>query len=354
MPPIQKPLVIPIFIPHYGCPHMCAFCNQSIITNTKHRLPDAKIIKEITHEYLNFKGNRSPVQLAFFGGNFLGLDTSYIHEVLNIASKLKQDNKIDSVRFSTRPDTITKASLELIKDFPVSTIELGVQSMDDDVLALSNRGHTAQSTIEAALLLKEYGFEVGMQMMVGLPKDDDKSTLKSAKAILKLKPDFIRIYPLIVLKGSLIAQWYEKGKYKPLKLDECVNLVKKIYLLFHDQNIPVIRMGLQASEMLQDDNSMIAGPWHPAFGHLVLSEIFYDKAKMVIENNIGKNIKNNIITLRVNPSSESKLRGDKNYNMKRLKKLFLEFYFKVDTDISINKESVHVEFSNFSTETHFS
>ena len=160
MQPSQKPLVIPVFIPHSGCPHMCAFCNQSIITNTKSNLPDKKKILEITNEYLSYKGKRKTVQLAFFGGNFLGLDSSYIIEVLDITSKLKQENKIDSVRFSTRPDTISKTSLDLIKDFPVSTIELGVQSMDDDVLALSNRGHTAQATIDAASLLKEYGFGI--------------------------------------------------------------------------------------------------------------------------------------------------------------------------------------------------
>ncbi len=344
MPSSQKPLIIPIFIPHSGCPHMCAFCNQSIITNTKHALPDRETIEEITNEYLSFKGKRNPVQLAFFGGNFLGLDSSYILKLLNIASKLKQNNKIDSIRFSTRPDTIRKQSLDLIKDFPVSTIELGVQSMNDEILALSNRGHTSQCTINAASLLKEYGFEVGMQMMVGLPNENTNLTLKSAKDIINLKPDFIRIYPLIVLKGSQIANWYESGTYKPINLDECVTLVKKIYLLFNDQNIPVIRMGLQASEMLQDDDSMIAGPWHPAFGHLVLSAIFFDKAKIQIENKLIANPDINTIALKINPSSESKLRGDKNSNMIKLEQLFPKIDFRIDKDISVNKEAVSVYF----------
>ncbi|MCK5310870.1 MAG: radical SAM protein [Desulfobacteraceae bacterium] len=323
---------------------MCAFCNQSIITNTKHRLPDAETINEITNEYLNFKGTRSPVQLAFFGGNFLGLDPSYILEVLDIALTLKQNNKIDSVRFSTRPDTISKANLDLIKNFPVSTIELGVQSMDDEVLALSNRGHNTQSTIDAVSLLKEYRFEIGMQMMVGLPKDDNESMLKSAYEILKLRPDFIRIYPLIVLKGSLIAQWYNSGRYKPLDLDRCVDLVKKIYLIFNDRNIPVIRMGLQASEMLQDDESMLAGPWHPAFGHLVLSEIFFDKAVSKIKKQLAEDPETNILSLGINPSSESKLRGDKNNNFLRLKKRFPGIKLEINTDPSIDKEAVKVKF----------
>lgn len=341
-PPI-KPLVIPIFIPHSGCPHMCAFCNQSIITNAKHQLPDKQTIHNITNKYLNFKGTRYPVQLAFFGGNFLGLNASYIIETLTIAAELKKNNKIDSVRFSTRPDTISEKTLNLINDFPVSTIELGVQSMNDKVLSLSNRGHTAQSTIDAVALLKKNGYEVGMQMMVGLPEDSAESTLKSAKEVLDLKPDFIRIYPLIVLKGSLVAKWYKTGKYNPLTLDECIDLVKKIYLLFSLENIPVIRMGLQASEMLQDDDSMIAGPWHPAFGHLVLSEIFFDKAKEKIKKTLSDSSNNNVISIRVHPSSESKLRGNKNNNIMKLKECFPEVSLQVNTDSLIDKESVKVD-----------
>ncbi len=346
MQPSTKPLIIPVFIPHSGCPHTCAFCNQSIITNEKHIFPDEKKIKKITDEYLKFKGKRESVQLAFFGGNFLGLEKPYILKLLSIALKLKQKSKIDSIRFSTRPDTISTASLDLIKDFPVSTIELGVQSMNDKILAFSNRGHTSQCTIEAALLLRKYQYKIGMQMMVGLPGEDNSLTLKSAKKIVRLKPDFIRIYPLIVLSGSLLAQWYKSGRYRPLNLDECVDLVKDIYLLFTDQNIPVIRMGLQSSEMLQDDSSMIAGPWHPAFGHLVLSEIFFEKAKLEIEKKFKNQPDNNIVTLGVNPFSESRLRGNKNYNMIRLKQIFPGLNFKIDTNISYSKGHVDIKFSN--------
>ena len=332
---------------------MCAFCNQSIITNEQVCLPDAQRIESITDEYLNFKGKRSPIQLAFFGGNFLGLDFSYILELLNIANELKKKKKIDSIRFSTRPDTISKKNLNLIKDFPISTIELGVQSMNDEVLIRSNRGHTSQCTIDAVSLLKKYGFEIGMQMMVGLPKENKDLTLKSAKEILKLKPDFIRIYPLIVLKDSLIAKWYKSGKYKPLNLDECVTLVKKIYTLFNDQNIPVIRMGLQASEMLQDDDSMIAGPWHPAFGHLVFSEIFFDKAVLKIKKQLTENPDANVISLVVNPSSESKLRGDKNNNIIRLKNMFPKVSLKIKKDSLIGKESIEISEADEITEAKF-
>ncbi|MCP3898422.1 MAG: hypothetical protein GY707_01660 [Desulfobacteraceae bacterium] len=215
--------------------------------------------------------------------------------------------------------------------------------MNDNILKLSNRGHTSQCTIDATYLLKEYGYEVGMQMMVGLPNETESLIFKSAKAILGLKPDFLRIYPLIVLKGSRIADWYKSGKYKPLNLNKCVSLVKQIYMLFNDQNIPIIRMGLQASEMLQDGSSMIAGPWHPAFGHLVLSEIFFDKSKSVINNILIENPDHNNIVLKVHPSEESKLRGDKNNNIIKLKQIFPEIDFKIDPDTSISKDSVNAE-----------
>ncbi len=319
---------------------MCAFCNQSIITNAKHKLPDKNTIIGITNEYLKFKGKRKPVQLAFFGGNFLGLDPEYIVMALDIAAELKCNNKIDSIRFSTRPDTISDKTLDMIKNFPVSTIELGVQSMNNKVLAAALRGHTAESTINATLLLKKYELEIGMQMMVGLPEDTDKSAMETARKILELTPDFIRIYPLIVLQGSLMAKWYKSGRYEPLSIDECVSLVKKIYLLFNDQSIPVIRMGLQASELLQDNNYMIAGPWHPAFGHLVLSEIFFDRAKELIQKNIAMDPDNTTITLKIHPSSESRLRGDKNMNIKALKNIFTNFDIIIKTDITLNKEFI--------------
>jgi len=342
--PLQKPLIIPIFIPHSGCPHRCVFCNQSIITDTKQKLPGRKEIKKITDKYLQFKGRRDLVQLAFFGGNFLGLDTSYIIELLNITRELKQASKIDSVRFSTRPDTISEARLDLIKKFPVSCIELGVQSMNDKVLLLSNRGHSSRCTIDAASLLKKYEYETGMQIMVGLPGEDKKSTLKGAMDILCLKPDFIRIYPLVVIRGSLIADWYESGRYTPLKLDQAITIVKKIYTMFKNKNIPVIRMGLQTSEILESTGNILAGPWHPAFGHLVLSELFFDKAETKIKNLLSKGFNGNAIALKVHPSSDSRLRGYKNNNLKKLNQIFPGITFSIKGDILMGKESLKADF----------
>ncbi len=337
----DKPLVIPIFTPHLGCPHKCSFCNQSIITNEKKSLPDSEKIRKEVDNYLKFKGKRSKVQLAFFGGTFLGLDETYRKTLLDTAETLVREDKIHSIRFSTRPDTITKKNLDFLKKYSVATIELGVQSMNDTVLSSAKRGHCAEDTIKAASLLREYGFETGMQMMTGLPEDTDETAIETAEQIASLYPDFIRIYPLIVLKGSLVHKLYQNGKYKPLSLSHCVTLVKKIYLIFSEQNIPVIRMGLQASELLQDKGSMVAGPWHPAFGHLVFSEIFFDK----ILDSLGKLSCNqgDKIILQVNPRSESRLRGNRNQNIKKLETMYPELNFTIKKKISLRSDQLQVK-----------
>ena len=336
----HKPLVIPIFTPHLGCPHKCSFCNQSIITNEKSFLPDSEKIKKEVDNYLKFKGKRDKIQLAFFGGTFLGLDETYRKNMLNTAETLVQENKIHSIRFSTRPDTITKKNLDFLKNYSVATIELGVQSMNDHVLSSAKRGHCAEDTRKAASLLREYGFETGMQMMAGLPEDTDETAIETAEQIASLSPDFIRIYPLIVLKGSLVHKLYQKGEYKPLSLSHCVTLVKKIYLIFSGQDIPVIRMGLQASELLQDKDSMIAGPWHPAFGHLVFSEIFFDKVLDSLKK-ISCDQGDEII-LQVNPCSESRLRGNRNQNMKKLETMYPLIKFRIKTDVHLTSDQLQV------------
>ena len=338
-----KPLVIPIFIPHSGCPHQCSFCNQSIITNQKSKLPDKDQIDDIITQYLQYKGKRERVELAFFGGNFLGLSHKNILKLLTTVNPYIVSNKINGVRFSTRPDTINPQTLDLISSFKISAIELGVQSMNDKVLLKSRRGHTVGDTIKAVELLKKYSFKIGVQVMVGLPGDNEDSLLKSTKQVTELKPDFARIYPLMVLKGSLIEQWYKKGLYQPLRLEESIKLVKQMYQIFNAANIDVIRMGLQASDMMEDKSMVLAGPWHPAFGHLVFSRIFYDMICRKIDQN-PELLKSENLILNVHPKSESRLRGDKNNNLEKLKLRYPGIDFLVDSNDSIqNKNSVDIK-----------
>ncbi len=338
----EKPLVIPVFIPHSGCPHRCAFCNQSVITGEKSALPDKKTINTITDTYLAFKGNRETVELAFFGGNFLGLDAGYVSELLGYGSDLKAEKKIDGVRFSTRPDTITTHALDLLKNFPVTTVELGVQSMDDQVLQLSKRGHTSQDSINAARMLKQGGFKTGIQMMAGLPGEKRATAIESAEKIVTLAPDFVRIYPLLVLKGSLVEKWYRQGEFTPLDLETSVSRVKELYTLFAAHGIPVIRMGLQASEMLQDASTITAGPWHPAFGHLVLSELTFDRIKAQVTEKWEENHRGSRIVIKLHPAMESQARGMKNDNIRRLEKAFPGMTVTLRKDAAMEKEAMDI------------
>ena len=223
-----RPFIIPIFIPHAGCPHRCVFCNQVSITGKKQKMATRTELRLQIREFLTYKKeNRKPVQIAFFGGNFLGLKSEEIKSLLEPAAEFVRDGQVDGIRFSTRPDTVNVKSLEAIKDYPVSTVELGVQSMDDRVLAMAGRGHSASDTVRAVEHLKERHISIGLQMMVGLPGDDDAGALTTAQRIADLGPDFVRIYPTLVVANSRLAGWYQSGGYAPLSLEEGVSLVKK-------------------------------------------------------------------------------------------------------------------------------
>ena len=315
----QKPFIIPIFIPHAGCPQRCVFCNQSSITGVRSKLSQ-KDVRDQIEAFLKFKNaRRNKVQIAFFGGNFLGMPEDEIQRLLAEAAEYVKTRRINSIRFSTRPDTIDRKRLDMIKIFPVATIELGVQSMDERVLSATKRGHSAADTEKAIQRLKELNYEVGVQLMVGLPGDTPERLIASAQRVAHLKPDFIRIYPTVVLAGSPLAAWYRKGDYVPLSMEEAVSQVKNLYLLFKSENIRIIRMGLQASENLENGSTIIAGPYHSAFGHLVYSEIFLD---MAVEQIQSSALNTDSISIRANPGNVSKLRGLRNRNIEILKKKF--------------------------------
>ena len=343
----SPPLVIPVFLPHCGCPHQCAFCNQSILTSQPQGVPDGKQMDQILETYLQYKGNRTRVELAFFGGNFLGLAPDIIKGLLAWVKEQLGEGKIDAIRFSTRPDTISSQTLALIRAFPVSMIELGVQSMNDPVLLNSNRGHTCKDTLDAICLIKAQGFKFGVQVMVGLPGDTEASLMESTRQLADLGPDVARIYPLLVLKGSQVAKWYKDGQYVPLDLEKAIDLVKQMVLLFQDHQITVIRVGLQASEMMEDPSMVKAGPWHPAFGHLVLSQIMFDRACQQIDGLAGVYDGKRIL-LAVHPCSVSRLLGDKKKNLAQLKKKYPTHQFDVcqDDRISIGQVQGHQQIAH--------
>jgi len=315
-----RPLIIPIFIPHMGCPHRCIFCNQRAITGKTAQTPSPEQIQEEVNRFLKYGKDRpSTTQISFFGGSFLGLEKGTVLSLLEAAMPFVRRKDVDSIRFSTRPDTISQESLSLLDRFPVSTVELGVQSMNDRILDVAGRGHRAASTVVATGMLKEQDYQVGLQMMVGLPGDDDDGAMETARRIAALRPDFVRIYPTLVLKGSLLAGRLKDGSYHPMALESCVTLVKRLYLYFKLQDIPVVRMGLQASDGLTRAGDFIAGPYHPAFGHLVHGEIVFDAISSALDR-MGK--LPDPLTISAHPSMVSRVQGLNKRNICRLKNTF--------------------------------
>jgi histone acetyltransferase (RNA polymerase elongator complex component) len=335
-----RPFIIPVFIPHAGCPHQCVFCNQRAITGNTNAVPSAETVLSQVKRFLKFKKSyHTPAQISFYGGNFLGLAENTLYQLLNIATPFVETGDVDSIRFSTRPDTITPHLIDIIRQFPVQTIEIGVQSMDDGVLKHSRRGHTSRDIKTACNALRPFGYEIGMQMMVGMPGDDDTTVMKTAQSITDLQPDFVRIYPTIVLKNSQLEKWYRQGRYQPMSLEAAVTQTKKLYLLFRKHGISVIRMGLQASEELDGNTTVLAGPYHPAFGHLVHAEIFLDQATAEL-NSKAMPIHKAIFF--VHPNSIPKMRGLKNVNIKRLKSTFHINSIELVPDASLSSDTLRV------------
>lgn len=299
---------ISVFVPHIGCPNMCSFCNQRHITGF-HRAVGPKDIIDAVNVAVDSK-NYSPenTEIAFFGGSFTAINQNYMLSLLQTASKFVEEGIVSGIRISTRPDAIDDEILNLLKQHYVTAIELGAQSLNDKVLKSNNRGHTASQVVSSSNLIKSYGFSLGIQMMTGLFRDTDALSLKTASQIISIKPDTVRIYPTIVLKDTDLAALYNDGVYKPQTLHSAVDLCAKLYLMFEENDIKVIRLGLHSIEK----DSCVAGPWHPAFSELCQSKIFYDKILGALSNK-GK------YTIFVAPSALSKAIGQKKDNINKLK-----------------------------------
>lgn len=305
---------IPIFVPHKGCPNDCSFCNQRKITGQSDEIK-VDNIKEIINNHLKTLDiNKTNIQIAFFGGSFTGIPKEEQISLLEIASEYKKNGLIDGIRISTRPDYINEEILNYLKFYGVTTIELGVQSMKDSVLFANNRGHTSKDTQKAAVLIKEHGFELGLQMMTGLYSDDAEGALYTAQKIIDLKPDCVRIYPTLIIKDTKLEMLYETGKYQPMSLDDTVSLCAKLLQMFEDAKINVLRVGLLGTDNINNDGDVVAGPFHPSIGELSESEMFYNK---IIDSIKDKNYQE--LTISVNPRYTSIAIGHKKKNILKLK-----------------------------------
>lgn len=263
---------ISLFIPHLGCPHKCSFCNQNTITG-KQTQPGADDVRAAVETAL--KKKNYDYEIAFFGGSFTAIDREYMLSLLKAAYDYVKDGRVNGIRISTRPDCIDEEVLDILKKYGVTSIELGAQSMDDEVLRANFRGHTAEDVENASRLIKSFGFELGLQMMTGLYLDTDEKAVQTAQKIIDLAPDTVRIYPTVVLKNTYLAKLYEDEIYKPQTVDDAANLCTKIVPMFEKAGIRVIRLGLHSSPKLK--KNMIAGAFHDSFGEIVKSRYMLNK-----------------------------------------------------------------------------
>lgn len=316
---MKKQYVIPIFVPHLGCPHDCIFCNQKSISGQKKPI-DAKDVKDTIEKYLNsFKESDSYKEVAFFGGSFTGIEIEKQEELLSAAYEYIKAKKINSIRISTRPDYINKKILKLLKKYKVKTIELGVQSTNDYILKRAERGHNFEDVKKASKLIRRYRFELGHQMMVGLPESTKQDELNTAKDLIKLKPKIVRIYPVLVVKNTKLEKEYNNGEYEPISVVQAVERCKEIVYLFNRKKINVIRIGLQNTEEISSPESekseVVAGPFHPAFRQLVESSIWYDS---IVDKIKSYNVKVKEVEIIVNPDDVNNVIGHKKENLNKL------------------------------------
>ena len=304
--------IIPIFIPHAGCPHQCVFCNLKTISGQKTAALEGA--KEQINRWLERVKPSVENEAAFYGGSFTGLDITLQKELLALTDELLARKVIGSVRLSTRPDYIDDERLELLRNHGVKLVELGVQSLDDKVLAAAERGHTAEQVTNAVALLKKYDFKVGLQLMVGMPEQDFASVKDTVEQVLTLKPDIARIYPLLVIKGTPLAKSYEAGEFEPLSLEEAVEQAAYMYKKLSEAGIRIIRVGLQPDDELCSEGNILAGPFHPSMGELVQSYLLREKlTPQILE--ISKQNGEAILIL-CPRKLESKVRGLRNANVK--------------------------------------
>ena len=341
---MSKEYVIPVFVPHLGCPNDCIFCNQKSISGQK-KTTTKEEAKQTIENFLNsIKDKDAKKEIAFFGGSFTGIDNKVQEELLQTAYEYVKNGQVDSIRLSTRPDYINKEILKKLKKYKVKTIELGVQSANDYVLGRANRGHTFKDVIKASKLIRRYGFNLGHQMMVGLPESTREDEINTAKELIKLKPKMVRIYPVLVIKGTKLEKECKEGIYEPLSVVQAVEICKQLVRLFTNKKIEVIRVGLQNTDEIcepgSNESEVVAGPFHPAFGQLVESSMWYDA---IVEKIKKLNVKVKEVEVFVNPRDVNNVIGHKKENIRKLRELYeVELIVKQDSKIKQGKSRVEI------------
>ena len=303
---------ISIFVPHKGCPNDCSFCNQRAISGQT--VPaTADDVKNAVETAIKYNIDPKNTEIAFFGGSFTAIEREYMCSLLTAAKHFLDTYDFAGIRVSTRPDCIDEDVLELLKSYGVTAIELGAQSMCDEVLSANRRGHTADDARKTSALIKSYGFELGLQMMTGLYKSDFSKDEYTAHEIIKIQPDTVRIYPTVVLKNTYLGYLQEKGEYEAPTAEETAPFCAKLLQMFENNGIKVIKLGLHSSETVESD--MVGGAYHPAFRELCEGHIYLEK----ILEKLSEKDKNRQYTIFVNKKALSKAKGQQKRNEKALK-----------------------------------
>lgn len=353
---MKKHAIIPVFIPHLGCPYDCVFCNQKEIT-AREEAPDPEEIRKTIDQWLSTLEGKE-VEIAFYGGSFTGIPMELQSAYLDVAVEYKEKGLVQKLHLSTRPDFINREILDNLKAHQVDVIELGAQSFDDEVLRLSGRGHSADQTCQAAALIREYGFQLGIQLMIGLPGDSFESCIMSAEEAVKLKPDLARLYPTIVLDNTPLFRMYESGRYRPLSREEAVRTTAEMYKILDDAGIYIMRVGLKSTDIIGDGGAVNGGTYHPAFRQLVEGRIAREKILPMLEavvNEKGPELMGKTgprrtprpaprrkVDVYANPESFSNMIGNSGENRKYFEEKFLQLNLKYGTDETLEKGEFRV------------
>lgn len=341
----DKRFIIPIFISHFGCPHRCVYCDQNRIARPTSALPSPEEVSQEVEWYLKV-GTRKRVsahrvQVAFYGGSFTALPDQTQEGLLRSVAPFLRDGRIHSLRLSTRPDMISSEVLGLLKAQEVTTVELGVQSMDNRVLRVTRRGYDSEEVQRTVRKLLQEGLEVGVQLMIGLPLDTRETLALTVERVIGMRPHFVRIYPTLVIRGTALERWFHEGWYRPLSLEEAITLTKGVLQRFRQADIPVIRVGLQSTPSLELNGTIVAGPYHPAFRQLVESSILYDRAASLLTN--ARVARGSAPLFLVSPQDISTFRGQGRGTIKKIQETFGLREVRVEADPHMERGTVSLQ-----------
>ena len=328
--------IIPVFVPHWGCPHACVFCNQRSITGQR-KNATAEDVQQAIMTAAAFLPKGEKRQLAFYGGSFTAIPAKEQEALLEAAQSYLARGEISSIRLSTRPDAIDEETLARLRRFGVETVELGAQSMDEEVLRLAGRGHTAADVERASRLIREAGFSLVLQMMTGLPGDTPEKDLETARRLIACKPDGVRIYPTVIVRGTALYELWRAGKYREHTVEDAVEICARLLPLFERAGIEVLRVGLNPTEELSGGEAA-AGAYHPALGELVRSRIYRSRAEELLAG-IAPGSR---VTLTVGKGKTSQMTGQHRQNLDHLKARFALREIRVRENLAANGEIITV------------